>query len=122
MQRQLTQNNIKCYTHTLLFKNEEAEIDSSNFLFHKPVTNTVVTFRLRLKSIDPKGQAPHYQYPLGNFDLKQLISTCLALCDDLEEWNWGKEEGNICIIMTELHCCMTEINNFPPIKKKGKKF
>ena len=34
----------------------------------------------------------------------------------------AQEDGDICIIMADLHCCMEETNttlasNFPPIKK-----
>ena len=50
------------------------------------------------------------------------------LCVDLEGWDgaWGgreaQEGGDICIIMTDLHCCTAETNttlesNFSPIKK-----
>ena len=46
------------------------------------------------------------------------------------EVGWGEgrevqERGDICIIMTDLCCCMAETNttlesNFPPIKKEAK--
>ena len=45
------------------------------------------------------------------------------------EWREGREaqeEGDMCIIMADLHCCMIETNttlycNFLPIKKEKKK-
>ena len=47
------------------------------------------------------------------------------------EVGWGEgrkaqERGDICIIVTDLSCCMAETNttlesNFPPIKKEAKK-
>ena len=47
------------------------------------------------------------------------------------EVGWGEgrkaqERGDICLIVTDLSCCMAETNtklesNFPPIKKEAKK-
>ena len=40
----------------------------------------------------------------------------MALCENIEGWHgigvgWEVQEGaNICILMADLHCCMTEHN------------
>ena len=33
----------------------------------------------------------------------------LALRDDLERWD-AEREGDVCIVMADLHCCMAETN------------
>ena len=50
------------------------------------------------------------------------------LCDDLEGWDEeiGWEEGDICILTADSHCCTAETNtplqsNYPPIKIKFKR-
>ena len=52
----------------------------------------------------------------------------LVLCDDLEGWDEeiGWEEGDICILTADSHCCTAETNtplqsNYPPIKIKFKR-
>ena len=44
------------------------------------------------------------------------------LCDDPEGQDRGRDGGDVCIIMTDFHCCTEETNttlkgNFFPIKK-----
>ena len=59
--------------------------------------------------------------------IRELNSS--VLCDSLRVGWWGgrevQEGGDICILMSDSHCCTTEINttsqsNYPLIKHKSK--